>query len=788
MIVEELSLWDFRSHAKTRIKLTQGVTVIVGENGSGKSTLLEAVNFALFKNSRRGYPLDALIRRGAALAKVSLVFHVGGRRYRVERKRTPGRAAGSALYELRDGREVPIARGEARVTREVERILGINSEVFTSAIYIRQGEIDALLSFEPAEKKRLIGKLLGTEDLERAHTGMREVVREFRIRLEALSGVEEELRNVAEDVARRRDEVKKLRRSLEHARDARDKVAASLKELEERIELVERGLKLEQHRRMLQTERSHLQDKLDRINRYSARLQTLKEGGERYQQLESRLQELREKENRLSAVQALIRTRRGEQKELRTKLEEAKRHVEELLGAAARAMGHADRGTQDNNLQMMLRLRIGELEETRDCIRQKIEETTREAAKLRGTAREMERALRELLSARGSCPVCMSPLSRERKQELSTEYRRRMQELLHRAELLEREAEEGKAELGYLERRLAEVNRIAGELSMLGTRLEECRSLERKLKKLEEELAKLEEEHRHLVPAAEEMARVEEERRLLAGVYREYIEAMGYLRRHGGEAEALKLRLSEMEGELEEIAASLKELKVRLGCDVSEELRRELHSRREELTARLTQLEKSISAGEEAVRRVEAEIAELGKRQASLQKKLEERERLQGFVSLLEKIRKLFHRDSLQRELRMRALPLIELYTREIFEEFNLPYSELSISEDFSITLYGPLGEESAEMLSGGERIALALALRLGIARALSGSALEMIMLDEPTIHLDAQRRQDLVEIIKRLTSIPQTIVVTHDKEFEQAADRLLLVEKRAGVSRVVES
>ncbi|MFQ5975494.1 MAG: AAA family ATPase [Candidatus Hydrothermarchaeales archaeon] len=88
-------------------------------------------------------------------------------------------------------------------------------------------------------------------------------------------------------------------------------------------------------------------------------------------------------------------------------------------------------------------------------------------------------------------------------------------------------------------------------------------------------------------------------------------------------------------------------------------------------------------------------------------------------------------------------------------------------------------------MLSGGEKIASALALRIGIAKALSGSAMELIILDEPTTHLDTVRRRDLVEIIKRLSSIPQTIVVTHDKEFESAADTLIEVEKIKGVSSV---
>jgi exonuclease SbcC len=130
-------------------------------------------------------------------------------------------------------------------------------------------------------------------------------------------------------------------------------------------------------------------------------------------------------------------------------------------------------------------------------------------------------------------------------------------------------------------------------------------------------------------------------------------------------------------------------------------------------------------------------------------------------------------------------MPLIEAYTKEIFDMFDLPYTDIELTDDFNVALFGSHGEESVDMLSGGERIASALALRIGIAKALSGSAMELIILDEPTIHLDSQRRRDLVEIIKKLSSIPQTIVVTHDKEFEQAADRLILVEKVRGISKV---
>ena len=133
--------------------------------------------------------------------------------------------------------------------------------------------------------------------------------------------------------------------------------------------------------------------------------------------------------------------------------------------------------------------------------------------------------------------------------------------------------------------------------------------------------------------------------------------------------------------------------------------------------------------------------------------------------------------------MRKRAVPVIENHIREFFREFNFEYSDISLDENYDITLYGPAGECTTEMMSGGEKIAAALALRLGIARTLAGSSAETVMLDEPTIFLDEQRRQDLIEVLKKMTVIPQMIVVTHDTAMEDAADQITVIKKAKGTS-----
>lgn len=155
------------------------------------------------------------------------------------------------------------------------------------------------------------------------------------------------------------------------------------------------------------------------------------------------------------------------------------------------------------------------------------------------------------------------------------------------------------------------------------------------------------------------------------------------------------------------------------------------------------------------------------------------------YLIVLNKIRDLYSKNGIQKELRSYSRPLIQKYTKEYFNKFNFNYSDLVLDDEYNVTLLGPEGESTLDMVSGGEKIAIALALRLGITQALSEGNLETILLDEPTIHLDSSRRQELIELLKEINLLPQMIIVTHEDYLKNAADNLILVEKDNGLSKV---
>ena len=181
-------------------------------------------------------------------------------------------------------------------------------------------------------------------------------------------------------------------------------------------------------------------------------------------------------------------------------------------------------------------------------------------------------------------------------------------------------------------------------------------------------------------------------------------------------------------------------------------------------------------------------IKELENKIESFQKYEKDLKNLKDFLKLLKFIRDLYGKDGVQKDLRNISRPLIEEKTRDLFEKFNFEYSDIKLDDDYDVTIYGPTGESSLDMISGGEKIAVALALRLGITQVLSGGSLELIMLDEPTIHLDTYRRQELIDLLKKMSIIPQMIIVTHDVDLEDAADNILRIEKEEGNSFLVES
>jgi DNA repair protein SbcC/Rad50 len=150
-------------------------------------------------------------------------------------------------------------------------------------------------------------------------------------------------------------------------------------------------------------------------------------------------------------------------------------------------------------------------------------------------------------------------------------------------------------------------------------------------------------------------------------------------------------------------------------------------------------------------------------------------EQASEFVCLLERIRSLvYNRDgTVGMSLRSWALQTVSKKASEYASLFNIGISRVELQEekrDIDITCYGKNGEVDMGSLSGGEKVAVALAIRLGIAYMMGSSKLDFVILDEPTTHLDEERRKALVRIVsdafrEGAGPLAQLVIITHDAD-----------------------
>ena len=149
---------------------------------------------------------------------------------------------------------------------------------------------------------------------------------------------------------------------------------------------------------------------------------------------------------------------------------------------------------------------------------------------------------------------------------------------------------------------------------------------------------------------------------------------------------------------------------------------------------------------------------------------------VRGYVEELDTIqRNVFNRDgSVATSLRSWALSTISAKASEYLALLNTKIQRIRLTEktrDVAITCYSKNEVLDLESLSGGEQISIALALRFGMASLLGASNLNLMILDEPTTHLDAEHRKALVSVLSQLSNITNTkmpmqfIIITHDSE-----------------------
>ncbi|NJE76420.1 DNA double-strand break repair ATPase Rad50 [Thermococcus sp. ES12] len=880
MRIEKLIIKDFRSHRLTKVSFTSGINLIVGQNGSGKSSLLDALLVGLYWPSKpKDLKKEDILRVDGQSTEITVFFEKDGVSYQLHRNITRG----VAFAKYHDGSSWKHATetSQKAVRDWMEKL--VPYDVFLNAIYIRQGEIDAILESDESREK-VVRQVLGLDKYENAYKNLLEVRKEIERRIKSIEDYLKSTENLDELIGEMEKELSGALREI-------NELSPQIPKLERELERVEKKLgELDELEKSLNSLRLEIKEREGNRKRLETRVEGLEkriaESEERLHELEEKVREfneLREKaelylrlsnfrkrytdekarneklaENYRAQIEA-IDERLAELSELEKRLGELEKEKKELERKFRRlekdAKAYEDVrsiSSQLEGLKKRLKLSREEIEDLakeiedarkrKEEIQRELEEINEERGGLKNRVKERNRAIMELKKAKGKCPVCGRKLTEKHRKEIIEKYQAELKEVsLSLKELDERErklrgelvriekvlkrereliaAKELLDQISGLEERLkeydleklrkraeeyervkGELNRLEGELESARAELEKVKALEKKrtltegkLRSVEEKLRKLDDELREMGFSG--MEELDEKLAGLEPTYRRYLELKGAeseLQRERKNLERLRTELEGVKMELDEENRALKRLMEAL-AEKERLYSREEHERTREAFTSLREELAGKRARLEALERKRDETMEnLGKLREEKERRREKARELDELRKARERVQEL--REKVRRYkamLKEGALARVGDIASEIFEELTEEkYSGVTVKAEENRIRLGVLyngREYGLGFLSGGERIALGLAFRLALSLYLAGE-ISLLILDEPTPYLDDERRRRLVDIMQRyLRKIPQVIVVSHDEELKDAADRVIRVSLENGVSVVKE-
>ena len=796
MRIHSVKLRNFISHKETVIEFPPGLTVIVGRNGAGKTSILDAISYALFKEHGRGKD-ENVINRRANSAQVQLIFSSGGRKYEITWRIERRRRALATLRDLTSGSVIFVDAGERTAVPELEKILRISKDVFLNAAYVRQGEIARLLDARPAERKEIISKLLGIEVLEKIWESLRTPIKRLEDRLEALAQeagkkktIEEELRKIEAELSSSQEKRKSLEEQISELERKLENVQNQIKSEEEKREkyekLREQMLGLEKEISAKRHELSNKQQSLEIVQKAEEKASKLEELRRKRSELQAEVKSLEEKNAQLKAELEKSEALKRNLKNLSEQLQLLRSMIDEYVKKLERRSGQK---VDEENFPRILKLTLIRYKELEQQLRRKSEEIAERIGELQGKKKTCLRNIQELESGGDVCPLCRRPIPPEHREEILAQLREELENLDKEIMILEDEKEEAELRIREASSIIEEISRI--DLENFKTSVERMKTLREEVSRLNEELNRIEGVEEKLQENESELEERRKELADLESLLLEYEREAGVIEKLGS-SQAILSQIHRISSEIGELERKKKELEIdleNLGYD------REKYER---LVAEMNNLHEKLSTLKSEHAKLVQKVESLKSDQERLRKDLAEAERaelklriMEDYLRKLKIIRECFGKDGVQKYARATAKKVIEHYARRFLQSFTLIYSDLRLDEDYNIYVYGPLGEQSVDSLSGGEKTAVALCLRLGIAAALTGDRMECILMDEPTTHLDPERRRELIKLLMNFRSdrglIPQAIIVTHDAEVEQAADQVYHITLKNGYSHLEE-
>ena len=822
------------------------VACLCGPNGHGKSALLDSITWALWGRAR-GRSRDELLSFGETDMQVDLEFLARNTHYRVVRRH---KLRGAGNLELQIGGASgfhPITGNSMRQTQStISRIIGMDYETFINSAFLIQGRADEFTNKTPAERKDVLGKVIGLDrynelqdrsrtraqekkrlgdDIEATFQFMRKEMDRKEEFLQGLRNVNKEIDAVSESlkvktrqVEELRLEVQDLERKVRKAEEIKSRTPSMEREISDYQKQSQRSTTLIEKYRGLVKDRSAIEAGLREYEEARRQNDNLTAARTQHDTLNSQatvlLQTVAQAKARLEERSQFLARRLDQDLEPKSKRAAS---LKEELAKATREMTALEREetalAEENTRLQQLATQMGQLEAIQEPLRSEGEELRKKL---------------DLLSSShqgARCPLCDTSLGEVDCQRLAQSYgvqieekrnqyrsnqadlkntksqhkqlsaqvperetalRRRQQQTQRRAATLERDLEESN-------RAATEAQEVSAALKTLEQNLAQAQyapAEQATLKDLEEKLEKLQyfpERHRKLAHRLQDL-QVYQLRGQQLG------DALQRLPQEEDTLAAAEEGAARRRGELLQMQVQLSTLK----------------SEVPHLPAKKSQLEEAQAEHSNGLARQQKLLANRGNLQGSLERieglerqmarQTQELRALREEQSTYEELSQAFGRQGVQALLIDTILPQIEDGANELLDRMTDGRMNVKLesqreiksrrgeyAETLEIRVSDEVGPRSYEMFSGGEAFRINLALRIALSKVLanrSGAPLPTLFIDEGFGTQDTAGRERILDVLRSIESdFKCIIVITHLEELKEAFPVRIEVEKREGSS-----
>jgi len=241
MILKTLTLVNYRKFKNSVVEFPDGIIGVIGLNGVGKSTIFEAIAWVLYGPVAARTSADQIKREDAADSdpcRVELEFIFEDDRYRIVREMSGKNLSASASVMINDKLA---ASGAETASKYIQKKLGMDFKSFFTSIFAKQKELNVLSAMNASERRPLILKMLGIDELD-------EVVKEIRTDKKNKDTLIEKLSQDITDektgkskIESHDDEIKSLNKKKEDLDKSIKEIKEKIQSLKEEVENLEKN-------------------------------------------------------------------------------------------------------------------------------------------------------------------------------------------------------------------------------------------------------------------------------------------------------------------------------------------------------------------------------------------------------------------------------------------------------------------------------------------------------------------------------------------------------------------